>query len=324
MQISVTVHVDDLFITCCKQKRIVELATSLRERCGEIKCAQGPVTNYLGMVFDTSTEGEARVTMKGFVDDLLKWYGGSGTANSPAGETLFSEKVGAAVCQEEVRKRFHSTVAKLLYLPKRARPDILTAVSYLATRVQKCYEEDIRKLERVMSSLRGSSDKGVVFRPGDREMTVRVFVDAAYCVHSNGKSHTGACVVVGEVGAVHCKSEKQKIVSKSSTEAELVALSDSCNQGLHVRRFLEEQGCEMGAVTVYQDNMSCIAMVARGRSAAEKTRHIDIRYFWVKERVDEGEVKIEHLGTKRMYANVLTKSLQGGLYHREVKMMTGW
>jgi hypothetical protein len=44
------------------------------------------------MVSDTSTEGEARVTMKGFVDDLLKWYGRSGTANSPAGKSIFSEK----------------------------------------------------------------------------------------------------------------------------------------------------------------------------------------------------------------------------------------
>jgi hypothetical protein len=175
-----------------------------------------------------------------------------------------------------------------------------------------------------MSYLRGTSERGVVFRPGEGEMTARVFVDAAYGVHSNAKSHTGACVVVGDVGAVHCKSEKQKIVTKSSTEAELVALSDSYDQGLHVRRFLKEQGCVTGAVTVYQDNMSCMAMVARGRSAAEKTRHIDIRYFWVKERVDEGEVAIEHLGTERMYANVLTKSLQGGQYHREVKMMTGW
>jgi hypothetical protein len=324
VQVRITVHVDDLFVTCCKQVRIMELATSLRESYEEINCVQGPVSNYLGMTFDTSTEGEARVTMKGFVDDPLKWYGGTGTANSPAGKTPFSEKLGAAVCEEEARKRFHSTVAKLLYLTKRARPDVLTAVSYLATRVQKCDEEDVRKLERVMSYLRGSSERGVVFRPGKGEMTVRVFVDAAYGVHSIGKSHTGACVVVGDVGAVHCKFEKQKIVTKSSTEAELVALSDSCNQGLHVRRLLQEQRCETGAVTVYRYNMSCLAMVARGGSAAEKTRHIDIRYFWVKERVDEGEVKIEHLGTERMYANVLTKSLQEGQYYREVKMMTGW
>ena len=66
-----------------------------------------------------------------------------------------------------------------------------------------------------------------------------------------------------------------------------------------------------------------MALVARGRSAAEKTRHIDIRYFWVKERVDTGDAVVEHLGTERMYANVLTKSLQRAQFDSEVKMLTG-
>ena len=242
VQVTVTVHVDDLLVTCCQEGPIMKLAESLRSRYGEIKCVHGPITNYLGMVFDTSVKGEARVTMKGFVDDLLKWYGGCGSAKSPAGEDLFDEKEEAEVCGEVVRKRFHSTVAKLLYLAKRARPDVLTSVSYLATRVQKCNTEDIRKLERVMNYLRATSGRGIVFRKGNEELQVRLFVDAAYGVHSNGKSHTGACVVIGDIGAVHCKSEKQRIVTKSSTEAELVALSDSCNQGLHVRKFLQSQG----------------------------------------------------------------------------------
>ena len=154
-----------------------------------------------------------------------------------------------------MRKRFHSTVAKLLYLAKRARPDVLTSVSYLTTRVQKCNTEDIRKLERVMNYLRATSGRGIVFRPGNEELQVRLFVDAAYGVHSNGKSHTGACIVIGDIGAVHCKSEKQRIVTKSSTEAELVALSDSCNQGLHVRKFLQSQGHAVGAIILYQDNL---------------------------------------------------------------------
>ena len=155
-------------------------------------------------------------------------------------------------------------------------------------------------------------------------LTVSVCIDAAYGVHSNGKSHTGSCVVVGEVGVVHCKSEKQRIVAKSSTEAELVALSDSCNQALHVKKFLEGQGYDKGPVRVYQDNLSCMALVARGRSGAEKTRHIDIRYFWVKERVDKGVATIEHKGTEAMYANLLTKPLQGGQFEREREMLTGW
>ena len=79
-----------------------------------------------------------------------------------------------------------------------------------------------------------------------------------------------------------------------------------------------------GPVTIFQDNMSCMALIGRGRSAAERTRHIDIKYFWLKERVDSGDARIVHLGTKSMYANVLTKPLQGGQFKSERKGLTGW
>ena len=61
-----------------------------------------------------------------------------------------------------------------------------------------------------------------------------------------------------------------------------------------------------------------------GRSVGERTRHIDIRNFWVKERVDLGEARVVHLGTKNMYANVLTKPLQGGQFKEERRGLTGW
>ena len=80
----------------------------------------------------------------------------------------------------------------------------------------------------------------------------------------------------------------------------------------------------MPAMTILQDNQSCMALIARGRSGAERTRHIQIRYFWVKERVDRGEVKIEYLRSEDMYANVLTKPLQGGQFVREREALTGW
>jgi hypothetical protein len=130
--------------------------------------------------------------------------------------------------------------------------------------------------------------------------------------------------VIGDVEAVHCRSTKQHIVSKSSTEAELVGLSDSANQGLHMRNFLVMQGYRMPPVTVYLDNLSYIALLARGRSGAERTRHIVIRYFWTKECVDIGEMRIGNKGTKQMYANVLTKPLQGSQFMHERTCLTGW
>jgi hypothetical protein len=120
-------------------------------------------------------------------------------------------------------------VAKILYLAKRTRPECFTAVAYLATRASRCTEDDWEKLTRLLRYVNDSKERGIVFRPGKEGIAVRVFFDASYGVHADGKSHTGSCIVVGGVGAVHCKSVKQQIVTKSSTEAELVALSDSAS-----------------------------------------------------------------------------------------------
>ena len=222
------------------------------------------------------------------------------------------------------RKEFHSLVAKLLYLAKKSRPECLTAVAFLATRVTRCTDQDWEKLTRLLRYINDTKERGVVLRPGKDGIVVKVYIDAAYGVHADGKSHTGSCIVVGATGAVHCKSAKQQIVTKSSTEAELVALSDSASQGLHTRAFILAQGYECGAMTVYQDNMSTMALIERGRSAAERTRHIDIRYFWLKERVTNGEAIVRHMGTKEMYANLLTKPLQGAQFIAERDALTGW
>ena len=115
--------------------------------------------------------------------------------------------------------------------------------------------------------------------------------------------------MIGEVGPVHCKSCKQTTVSKSSTEAELIALSDSANQGLHMRNFFIEQGYGCEPVTVYQDNMSCMALIEIGRSGAEKTK---------------GEALIKQKGTVDMYANILKKPLQGAQFTSERDALTGW
>jgi hypothetical protein len=127
---------------------------------------------------------------------------------------------------------FHKRVAMILYLAKRARPELLTAVSYLATQVTKCDGDDVDKLMRLIRYIRGTRHMGMIPRPGASGIKVHLFVDASYGVHVDGRSHTGSCVVIGDLGAVHCRSSKQTIVTKSSTAAELVGLSDSANQRL--------------------------------------------------------------------------------------------
>jgi hypothetical protein len=189
--------------------------------------------------------------------------------------------------------------------------------------VSGCAEDDWEKLTRILCYVNGS-ESAIVLRPGKDGITVRVFIDASYGVHADAQSHTGSCIVVGATGAVHCKSAKQQIMTKSSTEAELLSLSNSASQGLHMRNFIMAQGYGCGPVIIYQDNMSYMALIERGRSAAERMRHIDIRYFWMKERVDQGEPIIKHLETKDIYANLPTKPLQGAQFVAEREAVTGW
>jgi hypothetical protein len=137
IQCTATVHVVDLLIASTDENVIQGLAEGLRVRFGERTETNGTTLNYLGIVLDFSTPGETRVSMKGFVEDMLQTGGVTGGAKTPATEGLFELRADAPMCTEPRRREFHSVVAKMLYLAKKSRPECLTAVAFLATRVTR-------------------------------------------------------------------------------------------------------------------------------------------------------------------------------------------
>ena len=143
-------HVDDLIITSTDQNMIDELCRRLKERYGEIRRHDGPVLNFLGMAFDLSHCDEMRMHMKGYTMDTIQYAGVPSRARTPATSGLFDTREGARLVLEPVRVWFHSIVAKLSYLPKRAKLECLKAVAYLATRVTKCTGDDVEKFRRVL------------------------------------------------------------------------------------------------------------------------------------------------------------------------------
>ena len=93
------------------------------------------------------------------------------------------------------------------------------------------------KLVRVMKYLQGTKDLTLCIEGSDG-MQLRVSIDASFHTHPDGKGHTGVVVLVGK-GAVYCRSSKQKMVARSSTEAELIGLTDGLVQVLWARNFLQ-------------------------------------------------------------------------------------
>lgn len=322
-QATVAMHVDDLFVSSTSDADIERFENYMRGVYKEIKVSKGKVLDYLGMTFDYVVPGQVSITMDNFEQDILAECGVWTMRQTPAASTLFDVRDAPKATNEE-SGFFRTFVAKLLYLAKRVRPECLVAVAFLTTRVNDVNVDDIAKLHRLLGYLRASQHRGIVLRVGDK-MVVRAYIDASYGVHqSSGKSHTGCAIVLGEAGVLTARSSKQKIVTKSSTEAELVGLSDSAAHAIQLRNFVMGQGYDQEPVVIYQDNMSCMALVKRGRPGSERSRHISIRHFWVAERVTAGEVIVEHLSTDLMFANALTKPVQGVQFIRERHGLTNW
>ena len=166
---------------------------------------------------------------------------------------------------------------------------------------------------RVIRYVNENRDTGLILRPGKLGRMV-AYIDASYGTHPDGKSHSGSVIMMGSALQM-AKSQKQKIVTKSSAESEFVALSNSLlGEGLHLCEFWRGLGYDLAPLLVYQDNQAAMALAQKGKSTSSRTKHIAIRYFWIKERVDSGEVSIEYLPTKQMLADLLTKPLQGELF----------
>ena len=321
-QCTVAVYVDDLLVTCECVEEIDTLVKHLRETYKTIKVARGDgVYSYLGMTMDFTVTGQVIITMRGYVQQLLSSLGVAGAVTTPASLHLFDIRDSKLLVDHD-KDEFHSVVAKLLYLAKRVRPDILTAVAFLASRVSTATQDDQAKLHRVLKYLNGSSDLGIVLWPA-HDVSLTAHIDASYGVHSDGKSHSGICITLGQ-GPIFVRSVKQRLVTKSSSEAELVAVADESTQVFWSRAFLEHQGYKLPPSKVYQDNMSTIAMVRKGKHTSSRSRHIHIRCFYLKDKIESGEVHVEHLRTGDMLSDILTKPLQGEQFRKLRSALMNW
>ena len=104
--------------------------------------------------------------------------------------------------------------------------------------------------------------------------------------------------------------------AKSSTGAELVGVSDYLSYNIWTTMFLVAQGYRLSSNVLKQDNESAIQVERNGRNSYNRnTRHVDIRYFFVQDKIDKGEISVEYRPTDIMLADYLTKPLQGRKFH---------
>jgi hypothetical protein len=318
-QCTILWHVDDLKISHIDSKTVDMILDKLNEKYGTkeapLTVTRGKVHDYLGMTLDFTEEGKVMIKMDDYVEGILEEARDdmSGESATPAADHLFTvneEPDSEHMLSTDDSEYFHTMTAKLLFLSKRARPDVQTPVAFLCTRVKAPDQDDYKKLARVVKYLR-DTPKLYLTLEADGTHILTWWIDASFAVHKDMKSHTGGTMSLGK-GSVYSASTRQKLNTKSSTEAELVGVDDVMPQVLWTRYFLEAQGYEVRDNKIYQDNQSTMLLAKNGRaSSGKRTRHINIRYFFVADRVKSGEVSIDYCPTGEMLGDFFTKPLQG-------------
>jgi hypothetical protein len=243
-----------------------------------------------------------------------------GKANTPAADHLFTVNGDAPPLEESAAELFHSTTAKLLFLCKRARPDIQTPIAFLCTRVSKPDVDDQKKLRRVICYLHSTRGMHLTLEADDLQV-IKWWVDASFAVHRDMRSHTGGTMSMGK-GAVCSASLRQKINTRSSTAAEIVGVDDMMPAIMWTRQFMEGQGYNIKDNILYQDNQSAMLLEINGqKSSTKRTRHLNIRYYFVTDRIRAKKLTVEYCPTGEMWADVFTKPLQGAAFVKFRKLI---
>jgi len=152
--------------------------------------------------------------------------------------------------------------------------------------------------------------------------SMMTWVDASYGTHHGIRGHTGGVISMG-TGAVASKCSKQKLNAKSSTETEVISASNFLPWAVWTTRFMEMQGHVFKSNVFYQDNQSAIRLERNGRkSCGDKSRHIHIRFFFIKDIIKRGGLTLTYCPTERMLADYYTKPLTGARfrYYRGIIM----
>jgi hypothetical protein len=206
-------HIDDLKISHVDPKVVTSILVQLSLEFGTaapLTVHRGKLHEYVGMTLDFSTPKKIKVLMNDYIDKVLLDLPDdmSGTAPTPAANYLFTvNTINPTALSKSDAEHFHHVVAQQLFLCKRARRDIQTAVSFLCTRVQQPDYDDYKKLARILKYLWGTKHLPLTLEASNTKL-MEWWIDASYGVHHDMKSHTGGVFSLGK-GAIYAASTRQ-------------------------------------------------------------------------------------------------------------------
>uniref|UniRef100_A0AAV1T0Y1 Reverse transcriptase Ty1/copia-type domain-containing protein n=1 Tax=Peronospora matthiolae TaxID=2874970 RepID=A0AAV1T0Y1_9STRA len=312
--IFVALYVDDLVIASNNFELIQSTKQALSERFDMTDL--GDLKYFLGIEIDQDlSAGTISVRQSKFAKDILEKFGmeNSNPVKTPQEPGL---KLTRSMCADGCKHAetmanvpYRNAIGCLMYLMVGTRPDIAVAVGVLSQFAAEPCPTHWQALKRVFRYIQGTRTYGIEFQATSDDK-LQGYSDADWAGDVEARRSTSGYAFVMNNGCISWRSKKQSTVALSSTEAEYMALTEAAQEAIWLKAFLHELG-EMNsdeAVKIYEDNQGSIAL-AKNPEFHKRTKHIDIRYHFVREKVAEGKVVLEYCSTKDMKADLMTKPI---------------
>ena len=302
----VTVYVDDLILFTEDTTTMQNLKNGLTNR---FKMSDmGPLHYILGVsIIQDSTTGGLWLHQSTYIDQLLEKYRlvEAKPVSTPLDVNVKLVKEDG-VSKSADQKLYQSIVGSLLYVAIASRPDIQHAVSTVSKFSANPSETHLTAAKRILRYLKETKLFGLRYLPSSVEL--HGYSDADYGGDlSDRHSTSGHCFLLAS-GVISWHSKKQSVVTLSTAEAEYVALSHATQEVIWLKRLFSEVGMRLDSVLIKDDSQAAIAM-AKNPIHHAKSKHIDIRYHFLREELEKKTFKLEYCNTKEMVADSFTKSL---------------
>jgi len=205
--------------------------------------------------------------------------------------------------------KYRSLIGNLLYLSISIRPDILYSVSRAARNSQDPNLEDWNNALKILGYLKETINYGLKFT---QSQTINAYSDSDYTGDSKTRRSTSGYIITMGTTPICWSSKLQHCVSTSTAEAEYYSLSECAKQCMWYKSMLNELNYNIKTINVNVDNKATI-FIGNNNMVNQKTKHIDIRYHYIRELIENKELNLKYMKSHDNLADGFTKYLNNSL-----------
>ena len=310
-RVFIALYVDDLLIMWKSMPVLKQVKEQLQKRF-KMKDL-GTAIFLLGIELRRTANGDLLLVQEKYAKEVVSKFGlvDCKPVSTPfeAGFVLDAEACPQSPMEIErmAGVPYRSLIGSLMYLAVCTRPDLAMGVSTLSSFCQNPGMEHWEAAKRLLRYVKGTAGDGLMFRRGE-DVPLWGYSDASYGMDVMTKRGRSGFVMMSGGAAISWGSKLQEVVALSSTEAEYMALTYTAQEAMYLQQLQVEMGVPHGGqgVLLLCDNQSAIK-IAQNPVFHKRSKHIAIRFHYIRERVDSGDIELQFVGTKDMAADQLTK-----------------